>query len=281
MMSFQCGLNNVKLSQGTTKQIYFRMSSQTGNRLVDGKVAFVTGAARGLGHAIVRELSSAGAVGMMFDILPQSQANDIPDGWSFCQGDVTSEDDVSGAIGHLQEHHGRLDIAVANAGVVPPWRRTAELDMEVWRRTFAVNVEGAVITIKLSSRLMMTTGGSIIALGSLNSWQGHPQQAAYVASKHAVLGLVRSTALDLGEHNIRVNAIGPGPIETEALVGRVKDREAQGGPPVDEVLQAMANSTALGRTASETDVARACLFLASDLANGISGQLVPVDAGVP
>lgn len=257
------------------------MSSQSGNRLVDGKVAFVTGAARGLGHAIVTELSSAGAVGMMFDVLPQSQANEIPDGWRFCQGDVTSEDDVGAAIAQLQELHGRLDIAVANAGVVPPWRRTAELDMETWRRTFAINVEGAAITIKLSSRQMMTTGGSIVALGSLNSWQGHPQQAAYVASKHAVLGLVRSAALDLGEHSIRVNAIGPGPIETEALVGRVKDREAQGGPPAVEVLQAMASTTALGRTASETDVAKTCLFLASDLASGITGQLVPVDAGVP
>jgi len=257
------------------------MNNQTGPRLLDAKVAFVTGAARGLGHAIVSVLAAAGAVGTMFDILPQSEAGSIPDGWKFHQGNVTDEDDVGAAIAGLQERCGRLDIAVANAGVVPPWRTTQELDIAEWRRKFAVNVEGAAITLKLASREMIPSGGSIIALGSLNSWQGHPQQAAYVASKHAVLGLVRSAALDLGRYNIRVNALGPGPIATDALVGRVKDRHAQGGATVDEALQAMAGATALGRTASETDVARACLFLASDLASGITGQLVPVDAGLP
>ncbi|NNE23154.1 MAG: SDR family oxidoreductase [Rhizobiales bacterium] len=255
------------------------MSNQSGNRLVDGKVAFVTGAANGLGHAIVSELAAAGAVGTMFDILPRSEAGNIPKGWNYHQGTVTDENDVGAAIAGLHESHGLLDIAVANAGVVPPWRATRELDLDEWRRTFAVNVEGAAITIKLAAQEMIPSGGSIIALGSLNSWQGHPQQAAYVASKHAVLGLVRSAALDLGQHNIRVNALGPGPIATDALVGRVKDRHAQGGATVDEALQAMAGATALGRTATEADVARACLFLASVLASGITGQLVPVDAG--
>lgn len=255
------------------------MDNTSRPRLVDGKTAFVTGAARGLGYAIVGELAAAGAVGTMFDILPQSAAGSVPEGWIFHQGDVTNEGDVGAAIAGLQERHGRLDIVVANAGVVPPWCTTGELDIDEWRRTFAINVEGAAITLKLASRNMLPSGGSIIALGSLNSWQGHPQQAAYVASKHAVLGLVRSAALDLGRHNIRVNALGPGPIATEALVGRVKDRHAHGGATVDEALLAMAEATALGRTATETDVARACLFLASDLASGITGQLVPVDAG--
>lgn len=257
------------------------MGTVSWNRLVDGKVAFVTGAARGLGRAIVDELAGAGAVGTMFDVLPAGQAGDIPNGWHFQQGDVTDQTEITAAIKASYERHSRLDIVVANAGVVPPWHTTQELDMEDWRRTFAVNVDGAAMTIKAASQNMMQSGGSIVALGSLNSWQGHPQQAAYVASKHAVLGLVRSAALDLGQFNIRVNALGPGPIATDALVGRVKTRAEQGDAPVEQTLQAMADATALGRTASEADVARACLFLASDLASGITGQLVPVDAGLP
>ena len=226
-------------------------------------------------------MAVAGAVGVMFDILPQSEAGDIPDGWNYARGDVTNQDDVGMAMADLGEHHGQLDIAVANAGVVPPWSSISELDIDQWHRTFAVNVDGVAITIKFASKHMMRSGGSIVAMGSLNSWQGHPKQAAYVASKHAVLGLVRSAALDLGQYSIRVNALGPGPIATDALVGRVRERQAEDGPQVDEALQAMAAATALGRTASETDVARACLFLASDLASGITGQLVPVDAGLP
>ncbi len=280
-MSFQRGFNNVKLSQEATKQIGNRMTDETGNRLVDGKVAFVTGAARGLGHTIVGELAAAGAVGYMFDILPQSDAGGIPDGWSYARGDVTNQDDVAKAMADLDERHGQLDIAVANAGVVPPWSSIPELDIVQWRRTFAVNVDGVAITIKIASKQMIRSGGSIVAMGSLNTWQGHPKQAAYVASKHAVLGLVRSAALDLGQYNIRVNALGPGPIATDALVGRVRDRQAAGGSQVHEALQAMAAATALGRRATETDVAKACLFLASDLASGVTGQLVPVDAGLP
>jgi len=287
-LSFQCGFIDVNLQYlrdstpaATTDTGLVEMSNKTGSRLVAGKVAFVTGAARGLGRAIAHELADAGASGTMIDILPAKEVGELPQGWTFQQVDVTREDEVHAAVAATCQRHGRLDVVVVNAGVVPPWRTTLTFDMDEWRRTFAVNVEGAAITIKMAARQMQQTGGSIVALGSLNSWQGHPQQAAYVASKHAVLGLVRSAALDLGQFNIRVNALAPGPIATDALVSRVSDRAAHGGPSADQALQAMADATALGRRASEADVAAVCLFLASDLANGISGQLIPVDAGLP
>ena len=137
----------------------------------------------------------------------------------------------------LSSVFGRLDAVVANAGVTAPWVSTQEIKLEEWRRVFAVNVEGALITIKFAAQQMMASGGSIVALGSLNSWQGHPQQAAYVASKHAVLGLVRSVALDLGRQGIRVNALAPGPIATDALLGRIKDRSGGGGQEFDQALR--------------------------------------------
>ncbi len=257
------------------------MHSESTNGLLAGKVGFVTGAANGLGHAIVHEFASAGASGIMFDKVSAEGAGDTPDGWAYQQGDVSREDNVRAAIEELLQNHERLDIVVANAGVVPPWRTTQAIDIEEWRHTFAVNVEGVALTIKLAAQHMKSTGGAIIAMGSLNSWQGHAQQAAYVASKHAVLGLVRAAALDLGQYGIRVNTLAPGPVATDALLGRVHDRAEQGGPPADQALQDMAEAAALGRMVSEADVARACVFLATDLANGITGQLLPVDAGLP
>ena len=102
----------------------------------------------------------------------------------------------------------------------------------------------------------------------------------YTASKHAVLGLLRTAALDLGRYGIRVNGLAPGPILTDALRARLESRAAAGGLPVDVALAAAADGTALGRMATEEDVARAALFLASDLAAGITGALLPVDGGI-
>ena len=126
----------------------------------------------------------------------------------------------------------------------------------------------------------VSDGGSIVAIGSLNSWRGDPNIASYVASKHAVLGIVRSAALDLGPRGIRVNAIGPGPILTDALLARFRTRERERGISVEAAKAAAAAQTALGRMATIDDVAGAALFLASDLASGVTGHLIPVDAGI-
>ncbi len=256
------------------------MARPAGSELMAGQVAFVTGAARGLGRAIVDQLAAAGASGVAFDILPEEDAGELPGAWVFRQGSVCLEQDVRSAISDAVERFGKLDAVVANAGVTAPWVSTSEIGLEEWRRVFEVNVEGTLITIKFAARQMMASGGSIVALGSLNSWRGHPQQAAYVASKHAVLGLARSAALDLGRHGIRVNALAPGPVPTDALLGRVRDRAGESGQAFDEALQEMAGATALGRTASEADVAAACLFLLSRQSEGVTGQLLPVDAGL-
>jgi NAD(P)-dependent dehydrogenase (short-subunit alcohol dehydrogenase family) len=134
-------------------------------------------------------------------------------------------------------------------------------------------------TIKHSVPLMKGRGGSIIAMGSSNSWIGHAKQAAYTASKHAVLGIVRATARDLGRFGIRVNALCPGPVATEALLARIRRRAGEGGTTVEETL-ARYGDTALGRMPTVADVVGAALFLASDLSSGVTGQLIAVDAGL-
>jgi len=237
--------------------------------LLDGKVAAVTGGARGLGAAICAEFRAAGAAAAALDIA----------GAEPC--DVTDEASIAAALARVVAAHGRLDIVVCNAGVVPPWRGIEALDLEEWDRVFAVNVRGVAATMKAAVPHLKARGGAIIAMSSIMGYRAHAAQAAYVASKHAVLGLVRAAALDLGRHGIRVNAIGPGSVATEALLGRMAARAEAGiAPPVAEALAAAARDPALGRMVTEQDVARTALYLASDLASGVTGQIVPVEGGL-
>ena len=244
-----------------------------------GRVALVTGAANGLGRAISACLGEAGALGIGFDT--EACEKGLPAGWIEHRGDVVREADVAGAVARAQDRFERLDIVVANAGLVPPWKETEHLDFEEWDTVFAVNVKGVAATIKHAVPLMKRTGGSIVVMGSLNSRRAHPRQCLYTATKHAVLGIVRAAAMDLGRYGIRVNALGPGPVATDALLGRLQARARDSEPPPPEVLEQFARDTSLGRIASEKDVARTALFLASDLSDGMTGQILPVDGGLP
>ena len=244
-----------------------------------GKAALVTGAANGLGRAISACLAEAGASGIGFDIEPCEEG--LPAGWMEYRGDVVREADLAGAVAEAGDRFGRLDIVVANAGLVPPWQETEHLDFEAWDAVFAVNVKGVAATIKHAVPLMKRAGGTVIVMGSQNSLRTHPKQCLYGATKHAVLGIVRAASQDLGRYGIRVNALGPGPVATDALRGRLETRARQGEPPAAEVLEQFARDTTLGRIASEEDVARAALFLASDLSHGMTGQILPVDGGLP
>ncbi len=249
-----------------------------GAGLVDGKVALVTGAANGLGLGIVRRLAEEGAIGVGLDLAEPGEP--LPASWQHRRCDVSDERGLAEAFDLVARDFGRLDIVVANAGVVPPWRETAEIDFAEWDRAFAINVRGVAATIKHAVPLMKAGGGSIVVTGSLNSWRGDPNICLYVATKHAVLGIVRSTALDLGRFDIRVNALAPGPIATEALIGRVRSRAAAGGLPLDQALETLARGTALGRMATIEDVANGALYFASSLSAGTTGQILPIDGGL-
>ena len=120
----------------------------------------------------------------------------------------------------------------------------------------------------------------MILMGSLNSRRGNSGMTLYTSTKHAVLGIVRASAQDLGSYNIRVNALGPGPIATDALLARIATRAEQGGLPVQMALRQHESETALGRMATEDEVAKTALFLASDNSSGITGQIFPIDAGL-
>lgn len=233
--------------------------------LLAGRLAVVTGGGRGLGAAIAARFRAAGAQVVTLDL----EGGDIA-----C--DVTEEASLAAAFAAI----GPPDVLVANAGLVPPWRDLAALDMAEWDRVFAVNVRGVALTLKHGTAAM-PQGGSVIAMGSIMSEKGAARQTLYNATKHAVLGIVRCAALELGPRGIRVNALGPGPIATGALLARIEARAAAGGPAPDAALAANGAETPLGRMATEEEVAKAALFLASDLSSAVTGRLLRVDSGLP
>ncbi|WP_293292140.1 SDR family oxidoreductase [Oricola sp.] len=242
--------------------------------------AVVTGGAGGLGRAIARELVTAGAAVTIID-LPSALEGQAPEHGIEAVGLDLLAGDAETMLAQRAGTIGPVDILVANAGVVPPWRRISDLDLGEWDRVFAINVRAIAMSLKVfAPRLAQSSCGSAILMASINGYRAHPMQAAYTASKHAVLGLMRAAALDMGKEGTRVNALAPGPVLTDALTTRIAARHAQGGPAPEEAVKALTDETALGRVSTEQDIARAALFLASDAAAGITGVCLPVECGL-
>jgi NAD(P)-dependent dehydrogenase (short-subunit alcohol dehydrogenase family) len=247
-------------------------------RPLAGKTALVTGGASGIGLAIATLLAEAGATGAILDLrAPAGEA--LPAGWSSVEADVRDDDSVAAAVRSAAERLHGIDVLVLAAGIVPPWRGLTGFDAAEWERVLRVNVFG--VASALAHALDdLRDGAAVVAVASLNSWRGDANIPAYAASKHAVLGIVRSAALELGRRNIRVNAIAPGPIATDALLARMTTRASERGTTVGDALAAAAAMTSLGRIATVEEVARVALFLATDLSSGVTGQMIPVDGGL-
>ena len=243
-----------------------------------GRRALITGGGRGLGRAIAERLAASGAEISVLD-LPDGLA-DMPADWSAVPLDLCAPDTEAGLAG-LAKDLDRLDILVANAGAVPPWRGVDALDREEWERVMTLNVWAVAQSLgAFASALERSGRGSAVLMASINGFTAHPKQVLYTASKHAVIGIARAAALDLGSRGVRVNALAPGPIATDALVGRVRTRHEEGGPAPDVALAELAGETALGRIATAEEVAHAAHFLASDASSGMTGVVLPVNAGL-
>lgn len=243
-----------------------------------GRQAFVTGGSRGLGRAIADRLAAAGARIAVGD-LPET-LDALPPDWQAFPIDLgapAAQDTLRAAATAL----GPTAIVVANAGLVPPWRGVEDLDAVEWQRVMTVNVWGVAATLGAFAPALAASGhGSAIVMASINGYRAHSKQVLYTASKHAVIGIMRSAAQDLGPRGVRVNALAPGPIATEALVDRIAARHASGGATPDAAMAAMAGETMLRRMATTADVANVAHFLASDASAGMTGTVFPVEAGL-
>lgn len=245
-----------------------------------GRKAVVTGGCSGLGRVIAERLAGAGASIMVVD-LPQALATaELPDSWNGFAVDLGTED-CQAALRGLAKTMGTVDIVIANAGVVPPWRGVADLDAAEWARVMAINVWGVAATLGAFATALARSGrGSAVVMASINGYRAHPQQMLYTASKHAVVGVMRAAALELGAAGTRVNALAPGAIATQALLDRINTRHAKGGLAPDAALAALAAETALKRMVTPEQVAATTHWLASDASAGITGVVVPIEAGL-
>lgn len=252
-----------------------------------GKSAVVTGGVTGIGAAIVRRLAEAGAKVVISDIdgknidKTNQGFNEFGDRISFIQCDISDEEQVKTMVNEAVKRVEKIDILVNNAGIYPR-KPIAEMKGEDFSRVLNINLQGTFLCSLYVSREMINRhrDGCIINIASIAAL--HPStggMTAYDASKGGVLMLTKSLAWELGVHGIRVNAIAPGAILTRTVLsdnnGQTPEEEKAG---LKEFKAFMARMT-LGRMGEPDDIARVALFLASDLASYITGEMVVVDGG--
>jgi len=240
------------------------------------KIAVVTGGSSGIGSGIVKRFAANGARVISIDLnKPEYEIASV----EHLSCDLTDESSVAQLFAQISKANPQIDVLCANAGIVPSWSRISETNFSDWKKVIDINVNALFLTISHGAKLLRKGSGTIVVTGSINSIKGDPNIAAYVASKHAALGIIKSAALDLGRDGIRVNGIAPGPIATKALISRIESRIKESGTSLDNYLEKLAAQTALGRIATEEEVINTVEFLASNLSSGITGQLISVDGG--
>ena len=240
---------------------------------LNGKVVIVTGGAGGIGRAIAERFASQGSKVVVNDV-DADQAAEVVGVITEAGGtamaaiaDVSDSAAVATMIDAVMAEHGRIDVLVNNAGLVSPMLHFFEADEAWWRRIIDVNLTGHFIVSHPVARIMAKQGGgNIINMSSGGATRAHRSFTAYDATKGGIEALTRAMALDLGPYNIRVNALMPGSIDTSGL-----DLEAR---------KLRGENVPLGRIGEPIDMTGAALFLASDDAAYITGDIIKVDGGM-
>jgi NAD(P)-dependent dehydrogenase (short-subunit alcohol dehydrogenase family) len=251
--------------------------SSTGRLL--GKSALVTGAAAGIGRATAELFAREGARLVVADInsdglstLRDSLANVTAD-VAVVTADVSKPEDVRRMIDVAVEQYGRLDIAVANAGIIP-LASVVEATLDDWEEVMAIDGRGMFLTCKYAiEQMLINGGGSIVCLSSISGMAGQARQSTYGPAKFVASGLTKHLAIEWASQGIRVNAVAPGTINTE----RVQQLPYEPGGL--EYVEGIKAAHPMGRLGEPSEVANAILFLASDAASFITGAILPVDGG--
>jgi len=244
-------------------------------RLLEGKVAIVTGASRGIGAASARAFAAAGATVVLAARTAEAIAA-IADEINASGGtalavatDVVDRGSVERLVDRTVATFGRLDIAFNNAGAGQMPKPLAEISFAEFEVGLRANLYGVFIGMRYEIPAMLAAGGgAIVNMSSTAGLQGAPGMGPYAAAKHAVVALTKTAALDYGKSNIRVNAIAPGPIVNDQMSRLPEDR-----------LQQIARFIPLGRLGRTEEVARAAVWLCSDQASFITGSVLSVDGG--
>jgi NAD(P)-dependent dehydrogenase (short-subunit alcohol dehydrogenase family) len=244
-----------------------------------GKVALVTGAAAGMGLATARAFAEAGAAVVLADFkedaVKAATAELVAAGHKAIavRCDVADDDQVATMVERTVSEFGRLDVAFNNAGVMARIAPTAESTREEWDRVVGVNLRGVWVCMKHELRQMeRQKSGAIVNNASVGALTGNPGIGSYIASKHGVVGLTRTAALEYVKHGIRVNAVNPGLIDTQVA------RDVVAGS--EEAYGEIAKSVPIGRAGRPEEIASAVLWLCSPGASYIVGHALTVDGGM-
>ena len=243
------------------------------------QVVLVTGALAGIGRATAQAFAGAGANVVLAGRRPEAgealasalagQGGEVV----FLAADVRRESEVRQLVDDTVARFGRLDVMVNNAGVDGEMVPFSDITPESYAGVFDTNVLGTLLGIKHALRIMEPQGsGAIVNVSSIYGEKGFPLNAPYVASKHAIIGLTRAAALEGAPRGVRVNAVGPGPVQT-AMLDRVT-----GGD--EEAKAAFLSTIPIGRGGDPKEIADAIVFIASDRAGFLTGQTIFLDGGL-
>jgi NAD(P)-dependent dehydrogenase (short-subunit alcohol dehydrogenase family) len=252
--------------------------------LLEGKVAVVTGAASGIGRAIVECFAAQGARivgGDIDDEGGREVAAAVGESFRYLRADVTDEDQIAALPRFARETFGRLDVMVNNAGASGDRSPIVDADAAGFDATTRLLLRAVLLGHKYAAREFIAQGGggSIISIGSIAGLEGGWGGVGYTASKHGVAGVVRAAAAQLGRHGIRSNAIHPGLVMTPIYARNWRIPASGADEFLSELGEALKDQQPLGRTGAPGDVANAALFLASDLSSWVTGVQLPVDGG--
>ncbi|QGU05817.1 SDR family NAD(P)-dependent oxidoreductase [Corynebacterium comes] len=249
--------------------------------VLEGKTAIVTGAAMGMGEATARLFAEAGANVVVADFneekgraVAESIAADTGAKVIFVNVDVSDSAQVQAMVARTVEEFGELNVAVNNAALTPDNGLASEFDEDYWDRLMSVDLKGAALCQKYELQQMISQGkgGSIINISSVSGFRPQPGNIAYVAAKHGVIGMTKVAAMENGVHNIRVNSVAPGAIDTPMLRGALEEFG------LDEESYAPQLSL-LNRFGQPREIAEATLWLASDASSYLTGTTIHADAG--
>jgi len=258
------------------------MSSDIQKQRVDGKVAIITGATGGIGEATAKLFLELGAKVMLVarsaDKLAATKSRLEAHGEvGGSLSDAADEAGMAAAVAATLDRFGGLDILIANAGTEGVCKPIEALSVEEFEDVMRTNVTGVWLAIKhCVAPLKARGGGSMVALSSIAGVIGFPAMAAYIASKHAVYGLVKTAALELGASNIRVNAVGPGPIDNR-MIDSLQNQLAPDDPAA--LRSGIEATIAMRRYGTNEEVAQLLAFLASDASSYCSGSIYMIDGG--
>ena len=248
---------------------------------VEGKVALITGAAGEIGAAIARQLADGGARVALADSNGagvRDIAGQIGGSASWHECDVSDDHSMEQTVAAAEKAHGRIDIAIFNAGIVVPRQPLAEIDTATYDRIMAVNARSDFLGLKyIFPAIKRQGGGSVVVTSSTEGLRANAGLGPYAAAKHAIVALAKTAAIEWAEHNIRVNCINPGPVDT-AMMRSLEQKATEVGTP--DMRERGVSIIPMKRFAAAEEIAKFVRFLASDDASYSTGATYLIDGGM-